>query len=491
LSHFCELSHFVNYVSFCIEVITMNQWGLNDEVLIKILNNVNGTILVADKDERIIFANNVVLKIFNLSFNDIYRKTIDELIDSGLFINSATKAAFTTKQLAVKYVRGKMDTPILTISNPVRDRNGDVEMVVAFSIDEILLENIVNEMAAEKNNARQLLSYLSNSDSKNVPIVAESRAMQEIIALLARISQVDSTVLLTGESGTGKEVLSRFIHKSSPRSAEVFIPVNCAAIPSELMESEFFGYARGAFTGATREGKAGFFELADNGTLFLDEIAEMPLAIQSKFLRVLETGDVKRLGAEKDKHVNVRVIAATNKNLYQMVQEGSFREDLYYRLNVIPIRIPPLRERPADILPLAKVFLNNFNRKYGLNRIFSHEAVKKLQSYPWPGNVRELRNVIERLVIASDSNILSFHSADKTPALKITEQFYTGTSSVPDVEANEGRPLKDIMREYEQKVVLATIDHYNGSVAKAAAALKLHKSALYRKLESYNKDTLI
>ncbi|MBQ2752680.1 MAG: sigma 54-interacting transcriptional regulator, partial [Firmicutes bacterium] len=366
-----------------------------------------------------------------------------------------------------------------------------VDMVVAFSIDEILLENIVNEMTVEKNNAKQLLSYLSNSDNKNVPIVAESRAMQEIIALLARISQVDSTVLLTGESGTGKEVLSRFIHKSSPRSAEVFIPVNCAAIPSELMESEFFGYARGAFTGATREGKAGFFELADNGTLFLDEIAEMPLAIQSKFLRVLETGDVKRLGAEKDKHVNVRVIAATNKNLYKMVQEGLFREDLYYRLNVIPIRIPPLRERPADILPLAKVFLNNFNRKYGLNRIFSNEAVKKLQSYPWPGNVRELRNVIERLVIASDSNILSFHSSDRTPVLKITEQFYSGTDSVPDADENEGRSLKEIMREYEQKVVLSTIDHYNGSVAKAATALKLHKSALYRKLESYNKDTLM
>ncbi len=469
----------------------MNQWGLNDEVLIKILNNVNGTILVADKDERIIFANNVVLKIFNLSFKDIYQKTIDELIDSGLFINSATKAAFTTKQLAVKYVRGKMDTPILTISNPVKNHNGEVDMVVAFSIDEILLENIVNEMTVEKNNAKQLLSYLSNSDTKNVPIVAESRAMQEIIALLVRISQVDSTVLLTGESGTGKEVLSRFIHKSSPRSAEVFIPVNCAAIPSELMESEFFGYARGAFTGATREGKAGFFELADNGTLFLDEIAEMPLAIQSKFLRVLETGDVKRLGAEKDKHVNVRVIAATNKNLYKMVQEGLFREDLYYRLNVIPIRIPPLRERPADILPLAKVFLNSFNRKYGLNRIFSNEAVKKLQSYPWPGNVRELRNVIERLVIASDSNILSFHSSDRTPVLKITEQFYSGTASVPDADENEGRSLKEIMREYEQKVVLSTIDHYNGSVAKAATALKLHKSALYRKLESYNKDTLM
>lgn len=469
----------------------MNQWGLSDEVLIKILNNVNGTILVADKNEKIIFANNVVLNIFNLSIKDLYGKTVDELIDSGLFMNSATKAAFTSKQLAVKYVRGKMKTPILTISNPVKDENDNVDMVVAFSIDEILLENIVNEMAAEKNNAKQLLSYLSNSDSKNVPIVAESRSMQELISLLAKIAQVDSTVLLSGESGTGKEVLSRFIHKNSQRSSEVFIPINCAAIPSELMESEFFGYARGAFTGATKEGKAGFFELADNGTLFLDEIAEMPLSIQSKFLRVLETGDVTRLGAEKSKHVNVRLIAATNKNLYKMVQDGTFREDLYYRLNVIPIRIPPLRERPDDILPLAKVFLNSFNKKYGFNKIFSQDTNKKLVSYPWPGNVRELRNVVERLVIASDSNILSFISPQSISSPAVVEPFHYKSEPTPNVDASQSRSLKEIMRDYEQSVVLSTIDHYNGSVAKAADALKLHKSALYRKLESYNKNTLM
>ncbi len=469
----------------------MNQWGLDEAALIKILNNVHGTVLVADKNERIIFANAVVLKIFNLSFKDIYMKTVSELIDAGLFINSATKAAFANKQMTVRYVRGKMKTPILTISNPVKNDDGTIDMVVAFSIDELLLENIVNEMVSEKNNAKQLLDYLSNSDSKNIPIVAESPNMQEVISLLAKIAQVDSTVLLSGESGTGKEVLSRFIHKNSPRNAEVFIPVNCAAIPTELMESEFFGYARGAFTGAVREGKAGFFELADNGTLFLDEIAEMPLAIQSKFLRVLETGDVKRLGAEKGKHVNVRLIAATNKNLYRMVQEGSFREDLYYRLNVIPIRIPPLRERPEDILPLARVFLNNFNRKYGFNKIFSHEASKKLEAYQWPGNVRELRNVVERLVIASDSNILSFNQLDGPQNLRVTESFYKKPKPEANAEVNDGRSLKDIVREYEQKVVLSTIDHFDGNVAKAADALKLHKSALYRKLEGYNKSNLM
>lgn len=469
----------------------MNQWGLNDEALLKILNNLKGTVLVADKNERIIFANDVVLKIFNLTFKDIYGKTVDELIDSGLFINSATKAAFATKNLTVRYVQGKMKTPILTVSNPVKDENGEVNMVVAFSIDEIFLESIVNEMASEKNNAKQLLSYLSNSDSKNVPIVAESRSMQEIIALLAKISQVDSTVLLNGESGTGKEVLSRFIHKNSKRNNEVFIPVNCAAIPAELMESEFFGYTRGAFTGAIREGKAGFFELADNGTLFLDEIAEMPLAIQSKFLRVLETGEVRRLGSEQDIHVNVRVIAATNKNLYKMVQEGSFREDLYYRLNVIPIRIPPLRERPDDIMPLANVFLNNFNKKYGFNKIFSHGAIKKLTAYPWPGNVRELRNVIERSVIASDSNIISFTLSESSTALRLPDQTHFKPEKKAGGSTYDDRSLKEIMREYEQKVVLNTIEQCGGSVAKAADALKLHKSALYRKLESYNKTDLL
>ena len=469
----------------------MNQWGLNDEVLIKVLNNLKGTVLVADKDERIIFANSVVLKIFNLSFEDIYGKTVDELIDSGLFMNSATQAAFATKKLTVRYVQGKMKTPILTVSNPVPDDNGNVDMVVAFSIDEIFLESIVNEMASEKNNAKQLLSYLSNSDSKNVPIVAESQSMREIITLLAKISQVDSTVLLNGESGTGKEVLSRFIHKNSKRSSEVFIPVNCAAIPGELMESEFFGYTRGAFTGAAREGKAGFFELADNGTLFLDEIAEMPLAIQSKFLRVLETGEVRRLGSEQGIQVNVRVIAATNKNLYKMVQNGSFREDLYYRLNVIPIRIPPLRERPDDIMPLANVFLNNFNKKYGFNKIFSHTCVKKLTAYSWPGNVRELRNVIERSVIASDSNIISFALAESNTALRIPDNIHIEPEIKADGDKVESRPLREIVHEYEQKVVLKTIEQCGGSVSKAAEVLKLHKSALYRKLESYNKPRLL
>lgn len=469
----------------------MNQWGLNEDDLIKILNNVYGTVLVADKDERIIFANNTVLKMFNMTLDELKGKTVDELIDAGVFINSATKSAFVNKQLAVKYVRGKMKTPILTVSNPVKGENGVIDMVVAFSIDELFLESIVNEMTAEKNNAKQLISYLYNSDTKNVSIVAESANMQEIISLLTKISQVDSTVLLIGESGTGKEVLSRFIHKSSKRNSEVFIPVNCAAIPAELMESEFFGYARGAFTGAAREGKAGFFELADNGTLFLDEIAEMPLAIQSKFLRVLETGDVKRLGAEKGKHVNVRLIAATNKNLYKMVQEGSFREDLYYRLNVIPIRIPPLRERPEDIMPLAKSFLNNFNRKYGFNKIFSQEAAKKLVAYQWPGNVRELRNVVERLVISSDSNILSFNYLGGPQPLQSAVKPLNKFEPKHTVEETDGRSLKEIVREYEQKVVLNTLDHYNGNVAKAAEALKLHKSALYRKIEGYNKGTLM
>lgn len=201
----------------------MNQWGLNEDDLIKILNNVYGTVLVADKDERIIFANNTVLKMFNMTLDELKGKTVDELIDAGVFINSATKSAFVNKQLAVKYVRGKMKTPILTVSNPVKGENGVIDMVVAFSIDELFLESIVNEMTAEKNNAKQLISYLYNSDTKNVSIVAESANMQEIISLLTKISQVDSTVLLIGESGTGKEVLSRFIHKSSKRNSDCLL----------------------------------------------------------------------------------------------------------------------------------------------------------------------------------------------------------------------------------------------------------------------------
>jgi len=469
--------------------------GFGFKKLLKTLDNLPGTILIVDKNMKITYFNKIVCEIFKTSPDKLIGSTMDMLLEQGILINSPTKESFSTKKLTIDYVKGVMDVPILTYSTPILNENGDIEYVIALSIDEILVEHISKLMVDERYNSGLLLDYLSQNTGMNVPVVAESHTMKELLSFARKVSATDSTVLLTGETGTGKEVVAKYIHNNSMRSSEVFISVNCAAIPNDLMESEFFGYNSGAFTGANKEGKAGFFELADHGTLFLDEIGEMPIQLQSKFLRILETGEVKRLGAEISKKIDIRLIAATNRDLYQMCHNGTFREDLYYRLNVIPIKIPPLRERPDDILPLAKSILSEFNKKYNVTKIFSHETIKRLMTYNWPGNVRELRNVIERLILVSDSSILDFSTcypfnndkakeSDQNKNANIINTLKTSTDSA------DGLSLREKLNAYEKHIILTTLDECDGNVAKAAETLKIHKSALYRKIDTLKNKKL-
>ena len=315
-------------------------------------------------------------------------------------------------------------------------------------------------------------------------IIGKSKGLMEVLNTVARIARTNASVLITGESGTGKEVLANFVHQNSLRRDKPFIPINCAAIPAELMEAEFFGYEKGAFTGANREGKAGLFEMADNGTIFLDELGEMPLSLQSKLLRVLESGEVKRIGSSKTIKTNVRIIAATNRNLNKMVEENTFREDLYYRLNVIPIKIPPLRERPEDIEALSEHFLREYNRKYGRNITLSNDVMKKFKKYPWPGNIRELRNEIERYVI-TEGKLRFDMETDSLPEKK---------NNTPEI-SDDGRnvvfkgyigPLKDVMSRYEMEYIKSVIKECGGVMTEAAKRLGIHRSALYKKLEKFD-----
>ncbi|BEQ15440.1 RNA polymerase subunit sigma-54 [Desulfoferula mesophila] len=306
-------------------------------------------------------------------------------------------------------------------------------------------------------------------------IVAESPSMKRLLQLVLRVSQVNSTVLLSGESGTGKDVVARLIHRISCCNKEPFVSVNCGAVPENLLESEFFGYEKGAFTSASRTGKPGLFEQANGGTFFLDEVGELPLNLQVKLLKVIQDQSCRRLGSTRNIDLNIRFIAASNRDLRKMVAEGQFREDLFYRLYVVPINIDPLRQRRDDILPLAIMFLKEFNEKYGTSRSLGHELISILESYNWPGNVRELQNVIERLVVTADSDILRAHHLPNSiyqEALEDGVYWWVG-------ENLNLRQARDALeRQMIQKAVAKT-----GNARKASHLLGIDHSTVVRKAQ--------
>jgi two-component system, NtrC family, response regulator AtoC len=322
------------------------------------------------------------------------------------------------------------------------------------------------------------LSAPSREPPHSIYFIGDHTLMRRIHALVQRIAVTDATVLITGESGTGKEVVARVLHNLSPRANRPFVPINCAAIPHDLLESELFGHARGAFTGA-HTARGGMFQLADGGTVFLDEIGEIPLTLQPKLLRVLQNGEVRPVGADRSVVVNVRVIAATNKDLAQELEAGTFREDLFYRLQVIPIHLPPLRSRRSDIPLLIRHFLEKSNSKYRMAAKISSEASVYLWEYDWPGNVRELENVVERLVVLCENgqiglsdlppNICSFVSEKKIPQPTLV---------------NKELDFRSALRQFEQRLIDEAMRLADGNKALAARMLKLKRTTLVAKLRS-------
>ena len=301
-------------------------------------------------------------------------------------------------------------------------------------------------------------------------LLGESGAMQKIYEAISKVATTSANVLITGESGTGKELVARAIHYSSPRSSAPFIPVNCGGIPESLLESELFGYVKGAFTGAN-ESRAGFFQTADGGTIFLDEVGETSVSMQVKLLRVLHDKEVCMVGANRSSKVNVRIIAATNKDLTQLVRIGTFREDLFFRLHVITIDLPPLHKRGEDILLLANYFTKKYASESGKSELqFSPKALEVLKNYYWPGNVRELESVIQRLIVMTDSSIID------VPDLPSLMRF----SALKETGFN--RPLAEVESEYIQNVLISV----NGNKTKAAEILKIDRKTLREKLKIKN-----
>jgi transcriptional regulator with PAS, ATPase and Fis domain len=297
------------------------------------------------------------------------------------------------------------------------------------------------------------------------------------------VAGVDSTVLLLGESGVGKEVVAKLLHRLSKRSTKPLVAINCSAIPENLIESELFGYETGAFTGAQKRGKQGLIEFANEGTLFLDEIGELPLSLQVKLLRVLQDKKLMRLGGITEIDVNVRIVAATNRDLYKMVIDKQFRADLYYRLNVIPIEIPPLRKRKSDILPLCHHFIDVYNHKYGINKELSLSTGQALENYDWPGNVRELENLIERLVVTTNHNIIDF---EDLPQFLV----HNDSDINSKIKIDEIMHLREAQELTEKLLIEKAYENYKNTY-EMAEALGVNQSTVVRKINKYIKNNAL
>ncbi len=336
------------------------------------------------------------------------------------------------------------------------------------TLDRVLL---TTQRALERRSLERKYDFLLEDIASQWQLVGESSSIAELRHQIDRLAMSPSRVLITGESGTGKELVARLIHEKGPRRNEPFVPVNCAAIPHELIESELFGHEKGSFTGA-HERKKGKFELADRGTLFLDEIGDMSLQAQAKVLRVIETQEFQRVGGNRTLRVDVRIIAATNKDIAEEVKRGNFREDLFFRLNVIPLHIPPLRERRDDIPLLVEFFLSEISRQYGRQKKeISPEAIEVLRNYDWPGNVRELKNLVERLIIMSSNNRIL--PSDIHPLSPGSQDYFSL------------RTLKEARDAFERDFILKKLQENNWNVSRTAEALQIERSNLHRKIKAY------
>jgi PAS domain S-box-containing protein/TyrR family helix-turn-helix protein len=360
-----------------------------------IMDNLYIGIYFTDEKGKTLYVNKTFEEMSLIKAKELVGKTLEELVKQKYFTAAATLLVIKTKKpAAVTYIT-KTNKKLLARGKPFFDQNGNFKYVISTVYD--LSE--VHYMGD--------IDYDSQYNDKNNQIIAFSPQMVNIVDFALRVANVDSTVLITGESGVGKEIIARLIHDASPRKNYPFVKVNCAAIPENLMETELFGYEGGAFTGSHPKGKKGFFEAAQKGTLFLDEIGELPLNVQAKLLQVLQDKQFTRVGSTQLINVDVRIIAATNRNLKEMIDKKQFREDLYYRLNVIPIFIPPLRERRDDIEPLINYIVARVNTKYNFNKQLGPDLIDLFKSLSWKGNIRELENVIEKLIITTPKNLIA------------------------------------------------------------------------------------
>lgn len=430
---------------------------------------------ITDNQGKTLRINKAFERITSIPISDLMGKTIAELVDAGVYCHDVLKLVLEKREPVTISQESKPGNTVIITANPVFDEQGNLFRIV-INVRDI---SELNDLRQQLEQARTLSHhYQEELNRYNLAdqFVIRSKESRDLADLCVRLGQVDATVLIKGESGVGKEFAAQIIHSNSNRRDKPMIKVNCAAIPESLFESELFGYEPGAFTGASKEGKPGFFEAAHGGTLLLDEIGEMPLSTQAKLLRAIQDKVITRVGGTKPIKVDVRLIAATNRNLQEMVQNKEFRRDLYFRLNVIPVTVPPLRDRKVEIPFLVDHFVKKFNAKYGFKKRIDERQIKALMNYDWPGNVRELENLIERVLVTSPGNVIrhiNLHDFDHADYEAINYEHFIGFK------------LQTAIEQLEKYLIQNSLETL-GTTRKAAQELGVSQPTIVRKAAKYN-----
>ncbi|GAB7387737.1 sigma 54-interacting transcriptional regulator [Bacillaceae bacterium] len=442
-----------------------------------IIRSSQSNIVVADADGIVLRASPSCLEIYGKRADELIGKSVFELERLGIFFPSVTAKVLREKKDFQTMQYTKTGRVVMATGIPVFDEKKRIVRVISFSHDLTEIEQLkqqYEQLKAQMERYESEIEELREKETHVEGIVMASKRMKTIWQLIQRVAKANATILLTGESGVGKSLYAKIIHTLSERKKGPFIEVNCGAIPESLFESELFGYEAGAFTGADKRGKVGIIEAADKGTLFLDEIGEIPLAMQAKLLKVIQEKKTQRIGSVKGKAVDFRLIAATNQNLEEMVKQGRFRKDLYFRLHVIPIEIPPLRERVEDIILLAQYYLNLMNEKYACRKTLDPRTLDVLTQYHWPGNVRELENLIERLVLTVEDPVLR---PEHLP-------YYLQKEKTADFAAEKPSSLKEALEAVE-KHWLQQAHASCKTTYEMAKFLGISQPSVVRKLKKY------
>jgi PAS domain S-box-containing protein len=430
-------------------------------------------IYLTDNFGKILRVNDAFVRITGIKKEELIHKTMKELFEGGIFKQDIPLLDILKGEPITISQEVNTGKTILVTSSPIPDNHNNIIRIVHNVRDITELNRLKKQLEKAENESQHYKEQLQIMKSNKY--IAKTQKSKDLIKLVMNLSKIDVTVLLLGESGVGKDVIAEMLHENSLRKERPMISINCAAIPENLMESELFGYDPGAFTGANKKGKIGAFETANGGTIFLDEIGEMPLALQSKLLRTIQKKEIAKLGGNTLTKIDVRIIAATNRDLWDMVTQNLFRKDLFYRLNVVPITIPPLRERKEEIPDLVFHFTQLFNKKYDLNKRFDEKIFPELLKYDWPGNIRELENIVERSMITCSDDLIDH--------IELVD--FNGNESPNDLpDYIQEMKYKPAVAHFEKEIILNALREF-GTTRKAAAHLGISQSALVRKVAKY------